>query len=134
MEEFQRTVLTIAIILLLLTLIFIGFSLRRAKSNMSWPPILSKCPDYWTDTSAKGDGSSCENTQKLGINTASCGGKPVDFSAPAFSGSLGACAKRKWAINCSTQPSGSSIIPNGPVTWDGITYGIADPCAKPTAP
>ena len=118
MEGFQRTVLTIAIILLILSLIFIGNSLRRAKASSSWPPILTKCPDYWTDESEKGDGSACSNLKGLAM-TSGCASTNVDFSRAPYIGNGGTCAKKKWANGCG-------------VTWDGITSGVKDPCSVST--
>ena len=118
MEGFQRTVLTIAIILLLLTLIFIGFSLTRSKANQTWPPILTRCPDYWTDESVKGDGSACSNLKGLPM-TAGCASTNLDFTKAPYVGNGGICAKKKWANGCG-------------VTWDGITSGVKDPCSIST--
>jgi hypothetical protein len=126
MEGFQRTILSIAIVMLLLSLIFIGLSLRKSQMNQTWPPILSSCPDYWTDL--LGNGKSCLNVNNLGAQTRACGyntsgtsNNTIDFTTATYSGAGGACAKKKWATTCS--------IPNSTVTWDGITYGVGDPCA-----
>ena len=51
--NFQRIVLTIAIVMLIAAMIFIGYSLYQKSSDVSWPPEVPKCPDFWTiDTSS----------------------------------------------------------------------------------
>ena len=122
MANFQQTILMIAIIMLLLSLTFIGTSLKNANANKTWPPIIASCPDYWEDLSD--NGSSCLNKKNLGkcaLNTDGDQSNTIDFTASQFVGISGACNKKKWAANCSK--------PNSQVTWDGITYGVADPCA-----
>ena len=113
MASFQKTVLIIAIIFLILALIFIGISLKNAKYD-KWPPVIGSCPDYWVDKS-KGDedksGSKCVNVKNLGT----CDIKVMDFNTKLFSGSNGKCAKYNWANSCN-------------VSWDGITYGVSNPC------
>jgi hypothetical protein len=121
MEGFQKSVLVIAIITLILTLVLIGLALNSAKNNMSWPPLVGSCPDYWVDLS--GNGAACFNPKKLGhcnIPTSASEKNTMDFSGSIFTGDDGLCNKKKWATNCSD--------PNNPVTWDGITYGVVDPC------
>jgi hypothetical protein len=116
MQSFQKVVLISAIVVLILVLIFIGFVLNNAKESV-WPPIVGECPDYWVDMS--GNGSMCTNVKNLGNGTC----KPIgsdkyltmDFTQPAFLGGNSMCAKYKWATSCG-------------VTWDGITYGIENPC------
>jgi hypothetical protein len=52
--NFQRIVLTIAIIILIASMIFIGYSLYYKSSDVSWPPETPKCPDYWSYDKTKG--------------------------------------------------------------------------------
>jgi hypothetical protein len=116
MQTFQKVVLFIAIFILILILIFIGFGLRREKNSL-WPPLLGNCPDYWDDMS--GNGGSCVNIKNLGNGNCKPTGNDkhltMDFTQPQFVGGNGLCAKYNWATNCG-------------VTWDGITYGISNPC------
>lgn len=46
--NFQRIVLTIAIVMLIAAMIFIGYSLYQKSSDVSWPPEVPACPDFWT--------------------------------------------------------------------------------------
>lgn len=113
--SFQKTVIVIAIILLILTLVFIGYSLSKAKSEAPWPPMIGDCPDYWLDLS--GNGAMCVNTKSLGTcNIPTSGQKnSMDFSTGVYTGENSTCAKYMWAKNCD-------------VTWDGITSGVPNPC------
>ena len=49
--NFQRYVIIFFVILLLIIMIFLGVTMSNNKdTNIPWPPIISSCPDYWTDT------------------------------------------------------------------------------------
>ena len=97
---FQKTVSIVAIIILILTLCFIGVALYRQKYNPEYPPVIPNCPDYW-DAS----GNSCVNIKKLG-NT-QCH-SDMNFTTAQWSGNTGLCSKYKWAKECN-------------LSWDGIT-------------
>ena len=62
--NFQSTVLTIAVVLLLLCMILISIALVKTKNTEQWPPIIGDCPDYWIDLS--GNGAQCVNMKDLG--------------------------------------------------------------------
>ena len=114
--NFQRIILIIAIVLLILCLILIGMVLVNSKSSQQWPPMVGDCPDYWIDTS--GNGGSCVNIKNLGscnFSTDATKHQTMDFTQPPFTGSNGLCSKYKWATGCQ-------------LSWDGITYGAANPC------
>jgi hypothetical protein len=118
METFQKIVLYSAIIILIISLIFVGIALSLAKSKENWPPLVPDCPDYWT-IDGSGNNTKCINVQNLGICPAPSGQKylVMDFNSPVFSGSNSSCAKYTWANKCN-------------VAWDGITYGVGNPCSK----
>ena len=112
--NFQRIILIIAVILLILCLILIGMVLVNSKSTQQWPPMVGDCPDYWVDLS--GNGANCVNVKNLGsCNFDNTKPQTMDFTQSAFTGSNGLCAKYKWANSCQ-------------LSWDGITYGAANPC------
>ena len=119
MQLFQKIVLFSAIAVLILMLVFIGYSLRQSVLS-AWPPLIAECPDYWVDMS--GNGSKCVNVQNLGNGTCKASGTDtnltMDFTQPAFVGGNALCSKYTWATNCG-------------VTWDGITYGVPNPCDTP---
>ena len=119
--SFQTIVLIIAILFLTIFLVLIGLSLSNSSSSISWPPLVSNCPDYWVDL--LGNGSKCLNLQGLGtcpdyIPTKN-NQNTMDFSKAPFIGINGNCAKYKWANNCK-------------LSWDGLTYGVQNPCIPKT--
>jgi hypothetical protein len=112
---FQKLVLTIATILLIVILVIIGISLSNSKVDDNWPPIIGECPDYWVDMS--GNGEACFNAHSLGrCNLPTQGNKnTMNFNQFPFTGSNSSCSKYNWATACE-------------VTWDGITSGVKKPC------
>jgi hypothetical protein len=113
MTKFQKTTSVVGLALmvgLMLILIVRTFSAKKNKDE-NWPPVIGECPDFWTNE--VGSKTGCVNVHNLG----KCSKKTVDFSTPEFSGSDGLCNKYTWANNCG-------------VSWDGITYGVKNPCLK----
>jgi hypothetical protein len=104
MATFQNIVMTVAIIMLIICLIFIGMALYNQKYTTSFPPVVADCPDYWLDKS-DGDSSNCKNVKNLGKDTCS---KTMDFSTSNWTGDNGSCNRSRWASACD-------------LTWDGIT-------------
>ena len=43
----------IAIVLLIVSMVFIGHALYKQSTDVSWPPKIPKCPDYWTNAEGK---------------------------------------------------------------------------------
>jgi hypothetical protein len=117
--SFQKIILVIAALGLVIILIVIGMSLAKSKTTMVWPPITAACPDYWIDL--KGDGESCFNSKSLGrCNLPQKGDKnTMNFNVSPFNADNGTCSKYTWANRCG-------------VTWDGITYGVENPCSTDT--
>ena len=115
MEGFQKIVLFSAIIILIIALIFIGISLTYAD-NQNWPPMTPECPDYWM-IDGSGNNATCVNVKDLGTCPPQSGQKhlSVNFNNSPFTGSNELCSKYTWAKNCG-------------VSWDGITYGVNNPC------
>ena len=112
---FQKLVLTIATILLIVILVIIGISLSNSKVDDNWPPIIGECPDYWVDMS--GNGEACFNAHSLGrCNIPSSGEQAaMNFDQAPFNTENGSCAKYTWAKNCG-------------ISWDAVTYGVSNPC------
>ena len=116
MEGFQKIVLYSAIIILIISLVIIGIALSYAKDKKQWPPIVPDCPDYWT-IDGSGNNARCLNVKDLGSCPPTGGRKhlSMDFNNAPFIGSNEMCAKYTWANRCN-------------VSWDGITYGVNNPC------
>ncbi len=96
--NFQQIVILIATILLIVALVFIGYTLYNHQFNKQFPPVTADCPDFWV---AEKDG--CSNPKNLG----NCKG-PMNFNQDRFKGNDGNCNKSKWANSCN-------------VSWSGIT-------------
>ncbi len=117
--HFQKIVLIIATVLLILTLVIIGASLSKASENETWPPVVGDCPDFWVDMS--GNGEACFNSHSLGKCNIPSKGNPntKNFNEYPFTGENGECAKYTWAESCH-------------VIWDGINSGVKNPCDTST--
>jgi hypothetical protein len=115
MQTFQKIVLFVAIVILIISLIIIGIALNYSKSSQ-WPPIMSDCPDYWL-LDGSGNNATCTNIKNLGTCQPQSDDKylKMNFNNAPFNGSNGLCAKYTWANKCK-------------VSWDGITYGVNNPC------
>ena len=110
---FQKSVATVAIVILIITLCFIGIALYRQAYNSDYPPVLANCPDYW-DVS----GNLCINSRipPLGRTNAACtdiasvckGTQCMDFTKPQWNNASSKCQKYHWAKTCN-------------LTWDGIS-------------
>lgn len=113
--NFQKIIITVAIIVLLIILIIIGMTLSKGTYGKTWPQVIGDCPDYWIDMS--GNGEQCFNSHNLGRCNIPTEGKKgtMNFNQNPFTGTDGTCAKYKWATSCQ-------------VTWDGITSGVQNPC------
>ena len=120
MASFQKIVIISAIVILIISLIFISFALVYSHQNVSWPPNVGDCPDYWIDTS--GNGENCVNVKNLGTCKPTSGTKhlTMNFNIAPYIGANGNCAKYTWANNCG-------------LAWDGINYGVKNPCAGPSS-
>ena len=116
MEGFQKIVLFCAIIILIIVLIIIGMALSYAKNDQEWPPMVPDCPDYWM-IDGSGNNAKCINVKDLGKCPPKGDDKhlTMNFNEDPFIGTDEMCAKYKWAKVCD-------------VTWDGITYGVENPC------
>jgi hypothetical protein len=100
-SSFQKTVLTVFLVIFVLCMLLIAFSIYRNKYNTDYPPVISDCPDYWEFLE---DGS-CQNTHYLGSSQCATN---MDFTIPLYSGSSGMCQRQTWAKSCG-------------IVWDGIT-------------
>lgn len=107
MNGFQKTIIIILIIVLLIICTTTFFIIRYANTNQPWPPIESSCPDYWE----LDKNNICINKKNLGT----CNQDQMDFNVAPFNTSTGDCSKYNWATKCN-------------VSWDGITYGVSNPC------
>ena len=138
--QFQTVALSIALFILLISLIAIAISL--SKTSGKYPPTVDVCPDYWststylnpksecmkTEFGCCSDGSlktdadgtncavKCYNTHELGKISSTCTSLPfyIDVNSAEYIGSTGLCNKQKWASQCG-------------ITWDGVT-NVSNAC------
>jgi hypothetical protein len=94
--NFQIIVLIAATVILIMTLIVIGYLMNRNQRSQPWPPVVGKCPDYW-DIS----GNMC-TPPNSGINAGKTGTTGIDLS------NYNKCTLYSWATSNN-------------VVWDGIT-------------
>jgi len=114
MATFQKMTLIVAGIILLICVVIILLIFIFPNTKQVWPPLVANCPDYFTDIN--GDGSECVNNLLLGTGAIKCSGS-INFNTTPYIGSGGNCAKYNWANGCG-------------LTWDGITYGVKNPCTN----
>lgn len=114
MNTFQKTVLTISVIVLIFSLIILGIFLAKSLFEDSYPPVISDCPDYWDVTYNENDQVVCKNTSTINKGRGDVpGGECNDYPVNTFlaSGSQNEdilCEKYKWSKKCD-------------ITWDGVT-------------
>ncbi len=113
--NFQKIVLIIAIVILIVSLVFIGMQIKKSNSKQDWPPLVPQCPDFWVVDPITGF---CKPTAKAPVSSCTADRNGRDFRIAPFIGSRGTCEKKRWANSCTPSP----------VAWEGITYGITDPC------
>ena len=116
MSSFQDTVLSVALFCLIITLLIIGIALYRNRASLAFPPVVADCPDYWI-ADGSGNNATCINLKDLGTCSATGENKhlTMNFNEAPFVGEDETCAKYTWAKKCG-------------VSWDGITYGVNNPC------
>jgi hypothetical protein len=118
MNSFQVIVLSMAVIVLVLVLTFVGVVMSKQNSSQVYPPTLNDCPDYWE---VRADGSGCNvpvkgransgpakftsDTKALLTDTKIASGQYINFKDNAWAS---VCTKQCWATN------------NG-IKWDGVT-------------
>lgn len=110
LTSFNKTVLTIATIILIISLFSLGLFLSKSMQNESYPPIVSDCPDYW-DVSYSNNNVTCINTSTINkgrSDRSDCNNYSVDlFASQGNDKNRIICEKYKWAKKCK-------------IHWDGI--------------
>ena len=122
---FQKTVLTIAIVLLIICLIFIGAMLYSSKYSAKFPPVNSACPDYWVDlgpSKENGNKSMCVPPGYVNPET----GQPVSPPIPGYGSDDGSCRQPQY-VDGSAKMSSSELCDNSRwakkcnYSWNGVT-------------
>jgi len=107
MDTFQKSVLIIALFVLIALLISVGILLNKHSKNTNWPPTQNTCPDYWTE------GTDGKCTADAGLNTGNNGVtstviKNEDQEIIGDWTDKSRCEKKTWANN------------NG-IMWSGVS-------------
>ena len=127
---FQRIVIIVATVLLIICLIFIGATLYNNTYNAEYPPVTGTCPDYWVDVGGDSGGGHKGLTHCVapglkradgsyltpeidGYGNKSCKSKWVSPKEPLDEDAR--CEYKKWATSCN-------------LTWDGVTN--TGPCTS----
>lgn len=121
MDVFYIIVPTIAIVILILILTYIGIKMannRTATESNAFPSQMSTCPDYWQvnptngycmvpSSGTRNSGTIKDYSKVTGYNSAS---NSINFrdAAWATSGGSSTCGKKSW---CKTNN----------ITWDGVS-------------
>ena len=107
MNNFNTLVLKVAIIILIICLLFIGWAIYTSMygKNVEFPPVTGNCPDYW-NANMENNSEYCENTLMVGNG----GNNSNDPECQKFSTNsiMTSCQKFTLANKCD-------------LTWEGIT-------------
>ena len=106
----QKSIIASAVGCFILVTLIVCIILYNTNKDIDWPPQTPDCPDWWKSIGYCKN-QKCINVKKLG----SCGQNSMNFNNQVFQGTQGKCSKYTWATNCN-------------ISWDGITYGIKNPC------
>jgi len=125
MEGFEKKVLIIAGIILVVSLVLVLVFILMSKGNQKYPPIESDCPDYWELEPDPNDEKKhlCKNVQGLGEAWGSTSSIDVTIDPKEgdnehnFQGVDGLCAKQKWSRQHK-------------LTWEGVTEPTKDACIE----
>ncbi len=99
MNGFQKTVLIVAIVILMLALIVLGVLIYNSRNSDAYPPDIGNCPDYFELRQNQGK-EMCFNVHGLGNgDSASC---------TWFEPTNNVKAEKAFAEACG-------------LTWDGVT-------------
>jgi hypothetical protein len=120
-SNFYTLVLTIAIVVLILLLGYVGWLMSKQQKTDEFPKLRASCPDYWKVETGDAGKVYCvrptaNDALNKGSNDWATGASGVDAGVTKFDttnvgwGSAGnsVCAKQKWANS------------HG-ITWDTVT-------------
>lgn len=125
MDDFQKKVVGVAAVLLILIFASTYYLLNKATKKETWPPTINDCPDYWEYDASH---SVCKNNKGLGQNYPSTVASPFDMSfnpLNAVAPTYGSYSNQSMSTNCGKYCFAETYK----IPWDGITYGYTNmPC------
>jgi hypothetical protein len=105
-DSFYTTVLSVAVVVLILVLAFLGWTMSKQKETDNFPKLQTSCPDFWK-IEKDGAKTYCVQPEQGKVNSGSAdavnnapGFKDgeFDFTNSGWSaGGNAVCAKKKWA-------------------------------------
>ncbi len=120
--SFYSTVVLIAVIILIITLVWLGIELSKVGEEKDFPPAAAVCPDYWSQNGTECEIPLNEHPNNKGIfddnggillnstNTNGFGDTTIDMSNESWkaNGTTEKCNKRAWADQFG-------------IVWDGVS-------------
>jgi len=119
MDSFQKSIIIIASIVLLVSLIILAYSIHRTIKNISFPPTITDCPDYWDVTLDSDNNIQCVNNSGIneGLGTSKCTNiQTSQFNSNGTDPHNVLCQKYNWTKDCK-------------IVWDGVSNN-SNPCNK----
>jgi hypothetical protein len=105
--SFQRVVVTIAIVILILSLIVLGIVIFNARNKDQYPPEMGNCPDYFVMKQKN------SNSDAGGVNTEMC------YNKHNLGNKSQGC---EWFDpKDATNKERGAFAKQCGVTWDGVT-------------
>jgi hypothetical protein len=115
MDSFYVIVLTVAALILIIVLTYIGVKMTDKSSNLSvYPPFTQPCPDYWVQSAGTKMCSippaNKKNSKNFGSDTHGMSGGIIDFGNNGWerNGKSKLCNQKDWANKNDIQ-------------WDGVS-------------
>lgn len=112
--NFYKLIAVITIILLIISLAFIGVAMYNSSNKVLFPPNIGNCPDFYKPTDSTNI-YKCTRMYNSNNQSDTCkefDGTDENYKNPGMGPSSGLCEKKKWAQGCN-------------VSWDGITNNSA---------
>ena len=118
MEGFEKKVLIVAGIILVVSLVLVLIFILMSKGNQKYPPVESECPDYWELEEDANKKILCKNVKGLGEGWSGQSTEAtIEPNRQDFQGVDGLCNKQNWARQHN-------------VTWEGVTEPTKDACIE----
>ena len=121
-SSFYSTVVLIAVIILIITLVWLGIELSKAGEEKDFPPTASVCPDYWTQ-----NGMECEipmnpeHPNNNGIFNETGNGLIIG-ETPGFGDTTIDMTNDGWKSNGKTEKCNKMAWANNyGIVWDGVS-------------
>ena len=94
--NFYKTVCIVALVVLVVSLAFIGSALASSSKNVEFPPNISKCPDnYETIYDDYGEFDYCRNNSNAISDCKEESFTDISYNIPGIGRTSGACFKKK---------------------------------------